>query len=141
MKICAKTDYACRALLELAMHWPNESPLHVNEIAQSQKIPMKYLPHILIALKQLGYVQSVRGKKGGYALSKAPNEIKLRQVIENFEREPFGGPDKKNSVKLDVFGSIWQQVDRAVIELMDKINFEEICNRQRNHQEVPTYTI
>ncbi len=141
MKISAKTDYACRALLELALHWPSEAPLHVNDIAARQKIPMKFLPHILIALKQFGYVQSARGQKGGYVLLKAPQAIRLRQVIENFEKEPFARRMSKKSGKEDVFENIWGQIDRTLVELMDKIDFEEICNRQRNHQDVPMYTI
>ena len=141
MKISAKTDYACRALLELALHWPNDAPLHVNDIASRQRIPMKFLPHILIALKQFGYVHSARGKKGGYILAKAPQEIRLRQVIESFEREPFGGGIEKRGAKENIFENIWAQVDRTLVEMMDKIDFEDICNRQRDHQEVLTYNI
>ena len=48
MKIIAKTDYACRALLELSLHWPKQEPLQVTAIADNQQIPIKFLIHILI---------------------------------------------------------------------------------------------
>lgn len=69
MKISAKIDYACRALLiELGLHWPDNRPMQVSAIAKRQKIPMNFLVHILITLKELGYVDSIRGKSGGYVL-------------------------------------------------------------------------
>ena len=77
MRISAKIDYACRALLELSLHWPNNIPLQINTIAQNQQMPVKFLTQILLQLKQIGYVQSVRGKKGGYLLAKAPQKIRL----------------------------------------------------------------
>ena len=85
MKISAKIDYACRALLELALHWPNKEPLPITEIADKEKIPVKFLVHILINLKNLGYIQSVRGNRGGYLLVKNPSEINLLEVIQNLK--------------------------------------------------------
>ena len=83
MKISAKMDYACRALLELALHWPDLTPMQISEIAKRQEIPIKFLVHIMIHLKERGYVNSVRGNKGGYLLAKAPAEIHFGEVIEN----------------------------------------------------------
>ena len=139
MKISAKTDYACKALLELSLHWPNANPLRINDIASRQKIPLKFLTHILINLKQLGYVQSIRGNKGGYNLGKAPKDIKLGQIVVQFSESSGNKPhvSKKN----DVMVVIWQEVDYIILDSMNKINFEEISRRYRTMEKVPMYTI
>ena len=130
MKISAKADYACRALFELALHWPNETPLQVSEIATRQKIPIKFLIHILISLKQIGLVKSVRGKKGGYILAKPPAEIKLNDLMSSFGGE--AGSNGQNTALIpstNIMAVIWQEVDTAIAKITKSISFEDICNR------------
>jgi Rrf2 family transcriptional regulator, cysteine metabolism repressor len=140
MKISAKIDYACRALLELALHWPNSTPMQVGAIAKRQKIPMNFLVHILITLKEAGYVESLRGKSGGYVLIKAPQEIKLGDVIKNFGGLGLsdGTGRKKNAHILD---SVWQEVDNAVVQTINNITLEALCNRERNRGNTIMYDI
>ena len=142
MKISAKTDYACRALLQLALHWPSVDPLSIGSIANIQQIPMKFLPHILLQLKQLGYVDSIRGKSGGYVLEKPPAEIRLSDVMRAFS-EPMcmfpavGNKRGKNNCLI----SIWKEIDEVTRKQMDSLNFEEISRRERNLKTVPTFEI
>ena len=142
MKISAKTDYACRALLELSLHWPHSTPLQIGEIARNQKIPIKFLTHILIQLKQMGYVESVRGQRGGYLLAKPPREITVHEVIDAFH-EMKRVPLRTNiSLKTtDVFENIWRGADNVIAGFFAKITFEEICQRKRNLTRIPMYTI
>ena len=137
MKISAKLDYACRALLELSLHWPNQEPLQVEQIAQRQRIPVKFLTHILIHLKQVGYVESVRGKKGGYLLRKLPREIKLNDIMENFQDTNNSRDEKSNPI----FSPIWREVNQEFLKTMEKFNFENICNRKREVDNTPTFQI
>src|SRR5262245_53536106 len=103
MKISAKTDYACRAILELALHWPNSVPLQISSIAGNRKIPVKFPTQILVTLKQTGLVESIRGQKGGYVLAKAPKDITLREVVANFEKAAVPGRFRQG--KTDVFAT------------------------------------
>ena len=137
MKISAKLDYACRALLELSLHWPNQEPLQVEQIAQRQRIPVKFLTHILIHLKQVGYVESVRGKKGGYLLRKLPREIKLNDIMENFQDANKSRDEKSNPI----FNPIWREVNQEFSKTMERFNFEDICNRKREADNTPTFQI
>ena len=141
MKISAKTDYACRALLELALHWPNSMPLQIGAIAERQQIPMKFLTHILIQLKQLGYVDSSRGKLGGYHLAQTPAEIKLNEVVQAFSESVHRKTSNGSRSSTNTLISIWQEIDEATQKHMDSINFEEICNRERDLKKIPTFTI
>ncbi|MBI5150832.1 MAG: Rrf2 family transcriptional regulator [Candidatus Omnitrophica bacterium] len=137
MKISAKIDYACRALLELSLHWPNPEPLQVEQIAQRQQVPVKFLTQILIHLKQIGYVESVRGKNGGYLLRKSPREIKLNDMMENFQ-DANNSRDEKSS---PIFSPIWREVNQEFLKAMDKFNFEDISNRKREVDSTPTFQI
>ena len=137
MKISAKIDYACRALLELSLHWPNQGPLQVETIAGRQKIPVKFLTQILIYLKQAGYVESVRGKNGGYLLRKLPREIKLNDIMENFQDTDHSRDEKSNPI----FNPIWREVNQEFLKAMDKFNFEDICNRKRQSDNTLTFQI
>ena len=137
MKISAKIDYACRALLELSLHWPNPEPLQVEQIAQRQRIPVKFLTQILIHLKQVGYVESVRGKKGGYLLRKLPREIKLNNIMEKFQDANNSRDEKSNPI----FNPFWREVNQEFLKIMEKFNFEDICNRKREVDNTPTFQI
>ena len=131
MKISAKTDYACRALLELSLHWPNHQPLQVVDIAAQQHVPVKFLTQILLTLKQMGYVQSLRGQKGAYLLARAPKDIKLSDVIkelENFKRTEMN--DQKNG---HILQTIWNELTNHLLEHMDKIDFEAIAHQKKSH--------
>lgn len=137
MKISAKIDYACRALLELSLHWPNQEPLQVEQIAQRQRVPVKFLTQILIHLKQVGYVESVRGKNGGYLLRKLPREIKLNDIMENFQDTNNSRDEKSNPI----FSPIWREVNQEFLKTMEKFNFEDICNRKRQSDNTLTFQI
>ena len=137
MKISAKIDYACRALLELSLHWPNPEPLPVETIAGRQRIPQKFLTQILIHLKQNGYVESVRGKNGGYLLRKLPKEIKLNDIMKNFQDANNSRDEKTNPI----FNPIWREVNQEFLKIMEKFNFEDICNRKREVDNTPTFQI
>ncbi len=142
MKISAKIDYACRSLVELALHWPNQTPLQVNEIAKRQGIPIKFLTQILINLKQLGLVQSTRGKNGGYLLARPPEEICLHDLFANLTGETNSHWKRVNhSHKTNGMSLIWQEVEVATAKIMENINFEDICNRTRQKERNFVYEI
>ena len=141
MKIPAKTEYACRALLELSLQWPNVVPRQIADIAARQKIPTKFLIHILIGLKGLGFVDSSRGKTGGYYLTTAPQTIKLIDVIQHFGGIESVNAGKKKAARQDVLSIIWQEIDAAVLKALDKITFETIANRHRSQGKMITYDI
>ena len=123
MNVSAKLDYSCKALLELALHWPKTEPLQISLISERQKIPVKFLTQILINLKQHGFVQSARGKSGGYVLAVSPREIKLSDVYCKLCNEEIIA---KKVNEQEIFKNIWQEVDKCLFNKMKEINFEAI---------------
>jgi len=79
VKVSAKSDYAVRALLELAQ--AGDGPVKGEQLAQSQDIPLKFLENILIDLRHAGIVRSQRGAEGGYWLARSPDRVYVGEVI------------------------------------------------------------
>jgi len=79
VQISAKTDYAIRALLNLAAHEPEL--VKVETIVQEQGLPRKFVEAILGELRRAQLVRSQRGAEGGYALARPASEITLGAVI------------------------------------------------------------
>ncbi len=86
MKISAKAEYACLAVLALARHGPGAPPLHIREISETYGIPDRYLVQILLQLKGAGLVTSTRGASGGYQLARAASSITLSEILGAIER-------------------------------------------------------
>lgn len=81
MQINLRTDYALRAILEIAGRQEEPGLATRDEIAEAQDIPRRYLAAILNELRKAGLVLAVRGPDGGYRLAKSAKEISLADVI------------------------------------------------------------
>ena len=79
-----KSKYGLKALLMLA-EAPDRGPVPISELAEAQRIPAKFLEAILLDLKRHGFLQSKKGKGGGYRLSRRPTDITVGQVIRALE--------------------------------------------------------
>src|SRR6186713_399048 len=84
MKLSAKTEYACLAMLQLAAAYANGEPLQIRRIADVHGIPSRFLVQILLQLKGASLVVSTRGA-AGYRLARPPAEITIADVIEVME--------------------------------------------------------
>jgi Rrf2 family protein len=79
-----KTRYSMLAMIRLAKEY-GKGTLMINEIAESELIPKRFLESILLELKKNGYLGSKLGKKGGYFLLKKPEDVSLLEIIRLFE--------------------------------------------------------
>ena len=79
-----KTRYSMLAMVRLAKEY-GKGTLMINEIAESERIPKRFLESILLELKKNGYLSSKLGKNGGYCLMKNPKEISLLEIVQLFE--------------------------------------------------------
>jgi Rrf2 family protein len=82
MKLSKRGEYALRALIDIGIAAELKRPmLQVSELAAKEKLPVKFLEQILTQLKTAGYVESKRGKLGGYSLARRMDRIKFGAVI------------------------------------------------------------
>lgn len=84
MRLSMKSDYALRALFHLVDHY-GQAPVSIREIAERNDIPKRFLEQIMIDLRHCGWVRSVAGRDGGYALAVDPEELTMGQVVRHFD--------------------------------------------------------
>ena len=146
MRITYKGDYALKAILDLTLRY-GAGVVTIHEIAQRADIPIKFLEQVLLDLKRGGFVESRRGKVGGYLLAKHPSQIKVGDVIRFIDGpiEPIACVEQGYSGCSDiyrcVFKQIWQEVAVATSEVVDTITFEGLANKVKGPHEVPSYYI
>src|SRR5438105_2486305 len=93
MRVSAKAEYACVAMLELAANYSSESqPMRVKDIADAHGIPQRFLVQILLQLKGAGLVASTRGAAGGYHMAKPPAAVSLADIISIIDSGPPARP-------------------------------------------------
>jgi Rrf2 family protein len=82
MNLSKRSEYALRALIDLGIARELGRPiLQVGELVAKEKLPIKFIEQILTQLRGAGYVETKRGKLGGYSLAKPPSRIKLGAII------------------------------------------------------------
>jgi Rrf2 family cysteine metabolism transcriptional repressor len=126
VNLSVKSDYAARAVLSLARHYPADSVLRIADLACEQGVPQKYLPQILVELKGQGIVQSVRGKEGGYLLGRPPAEITLGDVLRAVHGRMFDTPALRAPKCPPELQRAWKRLDRALETAADAITFQQL---------------
>jgi Rrf2 family protein len=135
MKISAKAEYACIAMLDLALNHAGPQPVRVKTIAEGHAIPQRFLVQILLQLKTAGLVASVRGAAGGYQLALAPAQISLADIIHAIDREAWrvargewtaGTPDSPAARALK---AVWQEINAEEQRLLQQLTLAELAKR------------
>ena len=80
MRVSAKSDYALRALIELASR-KDGGPVSAEELGRAQEIPHGFLQAILADLRRAGVVMSQRGQSGGWRMAREPETVSVADVI------------------------------------------------------------
>ena len=145
MRITYKGDYALKAILDLSLHY--QELVTIPELAKHIDTPIKFLEQVLLDLKRAGFVESKRGKVGGYLLAKPPAQIKLGDVIRFIDGpiEPIACVGKGYSECKDlykcIFRSVWQEVTRATSDIVDNITFGDLVKQIAKQKQAVVYQI
>lgn len=83
MQLTSRTEYAVRAMLDLAKLEGGQAT--AKEIARRQEIPPKFLPQIMVDLSRAGLVQGTRGSGGGVRLAVDPAKVTIRRIVDAIE--------------------------------------------------------
>jgi Rrf2 family cysteine metabolism transcriptional repressor len=129
MKISLRSEYALRAIFDLAAQPPGEL-VKAAEIADRQIITRKLLELILADLKMGGFVCARRGSDGGYRLAKPADQITVGEVLAFVGeiRPPKGrepGP----------FSELWSRIDTSIFAIVDHTTFAELAMRWQDSQQ------
>jgi Rrf2 family protein len=140
MRVSAKAEYACIAMVHLALHYRDPVPARIKAIADAHGIPQRFLVQILLQLKTAGLVASVRGAAGGYQLAKSPDKISLAEIISAvIDRTQT---QRSDTVALATSGavravrSIWQHLQEEEQRTLQKLTLGELSRRAHEKSEL-----
>jgi Rrf2 family cysteine metabolism transcriptional repressor len=144
MRVSAKAEYACVAMLELARGYPEPQPVQVKAIAEAHSISQRFLVQILLQLKVHGLVRSTRGAAGGYQLARRPEAITLADIIHAIEEPaPAVAPARtgmKASPAVQAVRSVLQELDERERQMLREITLADLL-RRAEASGVATYQI
>ena len=146
MWVSAKSDYALRALVHLALRY-DRGYVRIRDIAHAQRIPMKFLERILLTLKQGGLLTSKRGARGGYALTRPPSAITAGEVMRVVE----GSLRPMDCVGHKTVGpcflipgcgikSMWEEVAEATARILERTTLADL-GEQPPSQQTPLLSV
>lgn len=142
-KLSNKCKYALRAIFELALRG-SSAPVKIQQIAEAQAIPPRFLEVILAELKQGGFVESRRGKEGGYILARLANKLTVGEVIGFIQ----GNGVKRDQKEPDLIGKyaflrLWQDISNAISNIYDNTTFADLIKEElsKRRRYIPNYVI
>jgi Rrf2 family protein len=129
-----KCQYALHAVLELAKAGEGRAT-KIGEVAERQRIPVKFLEAILNELRRGGFVQSRRGSEGGYLLARPARRLTVGDIVRFVEGPlaPMGCGERRkgrgSSHDRCVFRQVWREADKALSEVYDGVTFQDLLDR------------
>jgi Rrf2 family protein len=146
--VSQKCQYALRAMFELSLRYPSDTVVTVAEIAEIQKVPIRFLEQILSKLRTGGYIESRRGNQGGYVMAVSPSSLSIGEIIRYIE-----GPNEAvdclkkvhNSHCVSrngcIFKKLWTRAKNAMADIFDATTFQDLVDEQLNGEQVVDYSI
>jgi Rrf2 family transcriptional regulator, cysteine metabolism repressor len=135
MKMSTKGRYGLRAMMDLAVHQQEGVPVFLSDIARRQTVSEKYLEHIFAALKMAGLVHTIRGRKGGFLLTRPPTEITASDIVTALEgpctvvdcvTKPQACPRSPTCATRD----IWTVLGNRIDEFLSGFTLEKLVSMQ-----------
>lgn len=134
MKISSHEEYGLRCLLEIGKHGSGKS-LTIPEIGAAEDISISYVAKLLRILRRAGFVKSVRGKTGGYTLSRPASQISINDVMAALggsvfssdfcKRHPGQGNLCVHSTDCSL-RSLWRTIHTAVDGILSKTTLQDL---------------
>lgn len=142
MKISTKTRYGLRVLIYIGCQ---ERNVQIKEIAKNEDISIKYLEQIVNHLKNADLLSVTRGSKGGYRLSKDPQNLTLKNIFNVLEGTTnlVDCLEDKKCFKSDscVTRNVWDGLAMAMDSYLESITLFELIEEKRNKQHTVMYYI
>jgi Rrf2 family protein len=135
MKLSTRARYGARLMLALAKNYGKE-PMYLKDIARQEDISEKYLSLIIIPLREIGLINSVRGAYGGYNLSRDPSQITLKEIVDVLEGDCslvdcVKDPSLCQRVPICVSHDIWAIIGGKISETLSSITLDKMVRMNR----------
>jgi Rrf2 family protein len=134
MRVSAKSDYALRALIELAAR-PDGSPVSAEELGRLQDIPHGFLQAILADLRRAGVVISQRGQSGGWRMARDPHTVTVADVIRAVDGplvSVYGlRPEAVTyNTSAEVLQHVWIAARSSLREVFEEVTIAALADRR-----------
>lgn len=129
MKVSAKAQYACTAMIELAFSYSDSQLVRIKTISDNHSISSRFLVQILLQLKTAGLVVSTRGATGGYQLARSPEQITVADILGAVEDRGNDSPNSDSSPTTHVLSAIWQEVQEEEQRILKKHTLADLVRR------------
>ncbi|OGI20929.1 MAG: hypothetical protein A3B68_01815 [Candidatus Melainabacteria bacterium RIFCSPHIGHO2_02_FULL_34_12] len=139
MKISSQEEYGLRCLLQVARLTSKGELASLEGIANAEHISSDYAAKLLTVLRQTNLVESVRGKNGGYKLTKLPETIYLDEVIRHLSGELFetescqqftGNDSKCVHISCCSIRSVWLSISQILFGILKKITLKDLMQKE-----------
>ena len=136
MKVSTRVEYGMLALTDIALYSENGSSVSAPDIAERQNISQKYLEQILTHLKQAGLIRAQKGLRGGYALSRPADKIRLSDVLNALDNGILErmnpGQEGDRSLRGAVNTCLWEKMNRALTEFAESKTLSDFTQECRD---------
>ncbi len=135
MRLSRRARYALCGIFDLAYNGAGE-PVRVRIIGERQGIPFRFLEQIFQDLRRAGLVVGKRGPGGGYVLTRSPEKMSLREVIEAIEgplatMNDSSADSWRDSVHRPDF--LWGDLSNRIAKSLGEIAVSDICREAVRH--------
>ena len=131
MQFSSGAGYGLQAMTRLALAYQSSSPmLRLSELAALDQVPENYLERVLRKLRKARLIESTQGRHGGYQLSRAPEEISAKEILETLEGNLF--PYKcfcgcHHDACLT--RGVWHKLYLSITQTLDKITLADLIKK------------
>ena len=132
MIVSTKGRYALRVMIDLAEH-QSDKYVPLKEVAARQEISEKYLENILKVLVQNGFLEGLRGKGGGYRLTRSPEQYTVEEILNLTEGNLAavscltpGAPPCHRMAECRTY-NMWKGLDEMISDYFSKITLADLA--------------
>jgi len=151
MRITTWTEYSLIITLHLARRRLGEdggAAVPARELAEAEGLPADYTEQIFLRLRRAGLVRSVRGAKGGYFLSRPPEEITVREVMTACERQTFEincevhpvDDDRCSAASSCSIRPMWAELQRRIDDFLSGVTLADLMKQEVDVEELVAIT-
>lgn len=145
--------YALKALLVLADEAKADAPLPltIEEIAKRSGTPKRFLEHILLEVRNVGIIASVRGRSGGYSLIKKPSEISISELLRQIDgpiaplaclsRRAYQRCDDCSDEQTCRIRKVFAAVFWSYLVIIESLTLEEMLQSGHRLDQIPTLPV
>ena len=135
MRFSTRARYGLRMMVELARELQNKNLVQLGQVAKITGLSVNYLVQLAIPLKNNGLIFGVSGKNGGYRLTRPPQEIKVREILEAVQgpmelTECVYNPDICLNSSFCEARMVWVIASEKMMDIFDEYSLADLIDKQ-----------